>query len=360
MMTDNPHELFPIVDEEGNVTGKATRGECHNGSRLLHPVVHLHVFNSKGDIYLQKRPEWKDIQPGKWDTAVGGHVDYGETPEKALRREVREELGITDFEPEFVDKYVFDSKRERELVYVNRTTYDGEIHPSTEELDGGRFWTMQEIREAIGKDILTPNFESEFQRCFADILQANSVIIRKAVKSQAADIARLIMMAMTDDCCLYFCGNSHGLDDFYRMITMLVEREDSQYSYRNTLVAMDRDKVVGISVSYDGGRLHELRHAFIEAAKGYLGKDHTGMDDETQAGELYLDSLAVLPEYRRKGIARRLILATKERADAMRLPCVGLLVDKDNPTGEALYYSLGFRYQNDSRWGGHPMKHLTL
>ena len=163
---DNQQEIFPIVDESGKVTGSATRGECHNGSKLLHPVVHLHVFNSKGEVYLQKRPEWKDIQPGKWDTAVGGHIDYGETPEEALRREVREELGITDFMPEFVDKYIFESKRERELVYVNRTTYDDEIRPSTEELDGGRFWTMQEIREAIGKGVLTPNFENEFQRCF--------------------------------------------------------------------------------------------------------------------------------------------------------------------------------------------------
>lgn len=163
---DNQQEIFPIVDENGTVIGSATRGECHSGSKLLHPVVHLHVFNSKGEIYLQRRPEWKDIQPGKWDTAVGGHVDYGETPEEALRREVREELGITDFIPQFVDKYVFDSKRERELVYVNRTIYDGVIHPSTEELDGGRFWTMQEIRDAMGKDVLTPNFESEFRRCF--------------------------------------------------------------------------------------------------------------------------------------------------------------------------------------------------
>ena len=92
-------------------------------------MVHLHVFNSNGDIYLQKRPEWKDIQPGKWDTAVGGHVDYGETPEEALQREVREELGITEFTPKLIDKYVFDSHRERELVYVNSSTYDGEIHP---------------------------------------------------------------------------------------------------------------------------------------------------------------------------------------------------------------------------------------
>ena len=163
---DNQQELFPIVDESGQVVGSATRGECHSGSKLLHPVVHLHVFNSNGDVYLQKRPDWKDIQPGKWDTAVGGHIDYGETPEEALLREVREELGITDFKPERVDKYVFESSRERELVYVHRTTYDGKIRPSTKELDGGRFWTMQEIREAIGKGVLTPNFESEFKRCF--------------------------------------------------------------------------------------------------------------------------------------------------------------------------------------------------
>ena len=169
-MHDNNQEIFPIVDVNGHVIGSATRGECHSGSRLLHPVVHLHVFNTRGELYLQKRPEWKDIQPGKWDTAVGGHVDFGEKPEEALRREVREELGITDFQPEFVEKYVFDSRRERELVYVNRATYDGTVSPSKEELAGGRFWTMQEIKDAMGHDILTPNFESEFRRCFPELL----------------------------------------------------------------------------------------------------------------------------------------------------------------------------------------------
>ncbi len=141
---------------------------------------------------------------------------------------------------------------------------------------------------------------------------------------------------------------------------MLVEQEDSQYSYRNTLVATDEDRLVGIAVSYDGGRLHELRQAFIQAAKEYIGMDHSGMGDETQAGELYLDSLAVLPAYRRQGIARRLLKSTKERADRMGLPYVGLLVDKGNPSGEALYASVGFRYVNDSCWGAHPMKHLVL
>ena len=165
-MQDNKEERFPIVDEEGRVVGSATRGECHSGSKLLHPVVHLHVFNSRGEVFLQKRPEWKDIQPGKWDTSVGGHIDYGETPEQALVREVREELGITDFVPERVGQYVFVSLREREFVYVHRTLYDGPVHPSAEELDGGRFWTLDEIRSAIGENILTPNFESEFQKFF--------------------------------------------------------------------------------------------------------------------------------------------------------------------------------------------------
>lgn len=165
-MKDNVQELFPIVDEDGCVLGSITRGEAHSGSCILHPVVHLHLFNSKGELYLQRRPLWKDIQPGKWDTACGGHMAYGETPEEALRREVKEELGITQFEPIVLGSYVFDSKREREFVYVNRAIYDGIVAPSKEELDGGRFWTQEEIRDAIGKGILTPNFEHEYLKYF--------------------------------------------------------------------------------------------------------------------------------------------------------------------------------------------------
>lgn len=162
-MQDNKEELFPIVDEQGNIIDAATRGECHSGSKRLHPVVHLHVFNSKGELYLQKRPEWKDIQPGKWDTAVGGHIDLGENVEQALKREVREELGITDFDYEQITSYVFESARERELVYVHKTVYDGPINPS-DELDGGRFWSIEEIKANIGKNVFTPNFENEIRK----------------------------------------------------------------------------------------------------------------------------------------------------------------------------------------------------
>lgn len=160
MKQDNAQELFPVVDPSGRVIGQATRGECHGGSMLLHPVVHLHLFNARGELFLQRRPDWKDIQPGRWDTAVGGHVDYGETVDEALRREVREELGITQFEAQAVAVYEFRSERERELVHVFRTCYEGAVCPS-DELDGGRFWSPDEIRAALGKGLFTPNFEGE-------------------------------------------------------------------------------------------------------------------------------------------------------------------------------------------------------
>lgn len=157
-------EWFPLVNESGETIGKATRRECHCGSKLLHPVVHLHIFNANGELYLQKRSMNKDIQPGKWDTAVGGHVDYGETVEAALRREVREELGVTCFTPIFITRYVFESAVEKELVNTFKTVYNGPFSPDPVELDCGRFWSIAEIEDNLGKGIFTPNFVNEFRR----------------------------------------------------------------------------------------------------------------------------------------------------------------------------------------------------
>lgn len=162
MNSDNASELFPIVDNDGRTIGSATRGECHSGSMLLHPVVHLHLFNSRGDLYLQRRPDWKDIQPGKWDTAVGGHVDFGEDTDDAIRREIREELGLTDLALTKITSYIFQSTREREYVNVYTAVSDIEPTPS-DELDGGRFWSRSEIGSAIGQGIFTPNFENEYR-----------------------------------------------------------------------------------------------------------------------------------------------------------------------------------------------------
>ena len=157
-------EIFPIVNADGEVIGSATRTECHAGTFILHPVVHLHIFNSSGKLYLQKRAMTKKIQPGKWDTAVGGHIDYGETVEEALLRETREELGVRDFISEFLVQYEFRSAIEAELVYVYKCVYNGNFNPDPTEVSDGRFWSMNEIKENIGKGVFTPNFESEITK----------------------------------------------------------------------------------------------------------------------------------------------------------------------------------------------------
>jgi isopentenyldiphosphate isomerase len=167
MKNPDPEEWFPVVDEEGNTTGKALRSVCHDGkSMLLHPVVHLHLFNTRGELFLQKRAKTKDIQPGKWDTSVGGHISPGETPDMALIREAGEELGLNSFVPEYLGKYVWESSRERELVNSFSTISDEIPVINKDEIEEGRYWTLQEIKDNLGRDIFTPNFENEFRKLF--------------------------------------------------------------------------------------------------------------------------------------------------------------------------------------------------
>jgi isopentenyldiphosphate isomerase len=157
-------EMFPVVDEDGNEISLASRDLCHDGkSMLLHPVVHLHLFNKKRELFLQKRASTKDLLPGKWDSSVGGHVNPGETPEEALRRETEEELGMKAVNFRFRKKYIWESSRERELVYsFTASSYETPVI-NPDEIDEGRFWSLAEIRDNLGKGIFTPNFEYEFK-----------------------------------------------------------------------------------------------------------------------------------------------------------------------------------------------------
>mgnify|MGYP002518983815 CR=1 FL=1 len=163
-------EFLPVVEPSGLVIGRSTRSYCHGGTKPLHPVIHVHIIDRFSRIYLQKRPMTKDIQPGKWDTAVGGHVSYGETLLEAVFREASEELGLTAFNPVFLTSYVFESAVERELVNVFAAVGSFDLRPDLDEVDEGRWWPVEEVNENSGKGIFTPNFESEFKAIEKNLL----------------------------------------------------------------------------------------------------------------------------------------------------------------------------------------------
>lgn len=155
-------EWLPLVDEDGRILGKAPRSHCHKGEKLLHPVVHLHVLNKNKAIFLQKRPMDKLVQPGKWDTAVGGHISFGEKLEESLKREAWEEIGLKDFSARLIKTYKWETEIEAELVYTF-VTYDFKnINIHSDEVEEGRFWTKNQIEKNLGKNIFTPNFEHEY------------------------------------------------------------------------------------------------------------------------------------------------------------------------------------------------------
>lgn len=156
-------EWLPVVDEAGKIIGKAPRSLCHRGEKILHPVVHLHVLNPNGHIYLQKRPMEKLVQPGKWDSAVGGHISFGEDLETALRREAYEEIGLVNFAAKSLGSYKWDTEIESELVYYFISYDYQKIHLHSEEVIEGKFWSPSQIERQLGQGVFTQNFEYEYQ-----------------------------------------------------------------------------------------------------------------------------------------------------------------------------------------------------
>ncbi len=156
-------ELFNILDETGKEIGQASREECHNYSFLLHGVVHVLVLNNSGDVLIQKRSITKEIQPGKWDTSVGGHINCYETLEEALNRETEEELGIRDAVFEKLYNYIMVSDVEREFVTTFRCFWDGSISFQKSEIDEVRFFSPDEVESHLGSGYFTPNFEEEWK-----------------------------------------------------------------------------------------------------------------------------------------------------------------------------------------------------
>ena len=162
-------EWFETVDVTDRVVGRARRSECHGNPALVHRTAHVVVFSSDGRLLLQKRPAHKDIQPGRWDTAVGGHLAPGESYEAAARREAGEELGIDAAALPLTCLFDLRIRNaiESENVRVYGTLHDGPFSPPAEEVDELRLWSASEIESALGRDLFTPNLETEIRHLAA-------------------------------------------------------------------------------------------------------------------------------------------------------------------------------------------------
>ena len=156
-------EIFEIFDEHDCLIGTARRSECHGNPRLIHRTAHVVVYHPDGRILLQRRSMDKDIQPGKWDTAVGGHISFGEDLETALRREAYEEIGLEGFTAKALGHYRWDTKLESELVYYFISYDYAKIRLHSEEVVEGKFWSPSQIEKQLGQNLFTPNFEYEYQ-----------------------------------------------------------------------------------------------------------------------------------------------------------------------------------------------------
>ncbi|HMK60354.1 MAG TPA: NUDIX domain-containing protein [Dissulfurispiraceae bacterium] len=157
-------ELIEIVDSEGSVMSVRPRSEVHKNPHLLHKVVHVLVFNDSRQMLLQKRSMSKDIEPGKWDTSVGGHVSPGEDLRSAASREMKEELGIDMADMAPLYSYVYTDTNESEMVFTYKVIHNGPFSPNRQEIDEVAFWDLKEIRQFLGSGNFSGHFECEINK----------------------------------------------------------------------------------------------------------------------------------------------------------------------------------------------------
>lgn len=189
-------------------------------------------------------------------------------------------------------------------------------------------------------------------------------LIRDGIIEDASFIGKTITEAMGHDMCVGLASGEENLPKVSQLFTDLAARSDSQYSYKNTLVATNEngDKI-GAIIAYDGAGLREMRKAFIEKANELLGWNVTieeadNWESETNGNEIYLDSLYVIPEYRNQGVGSSLIKSAIEKYKNIGKP-FGLLVEPNNNNAHKLYKQLGFKEDGINGFCGEPMLHLS-
>lgn len=190
----------------------------------------------------------------------------------------------------------------------------------------------------------------------------NDIKIINATKEDAHLIAWAIMEAVGEGIVDSLAGGKTR-EDVESIFTNLAMRTDSQYSYLNTRIAVTAEGMkAGVCISYNGEDLRRLRRSFFEEANRVLGWNMTEEEIETVPGEtcgeeFYLDSLAVLPQFRGRGIGQMLIEDAAIKAAKSGLP-LGLLVADDNPNARKLYESCGFKPMSRRWFAGEEMTNM--
>lgn len=161
-------EIFDVVDENDAVTGQATRGEVH-AKGLLHRAIHVFAVNRRGEILLQRRSLLKDSHPGVWDSSVSGHLDAGEPYETAVVRELEEEMGITDVEPEEIARIRPSEATGWEHVRLYRCRYDGPVRFPCAEIEAAQWFPPREVQAWI--DSRPSDFASGFLACWEAVVK---------------------------------------------------------------------------------------------------------------------------------------------------------------------------------------------
>ena len=183
------------------------------------------------------------------------------------------------------------------------------------------------------------------------------MIIRKAGVEDADAIAALLLLAM-EDIIFQFIGKEDrgAARNFLRYFTF---NEANQYSYENCWVAeMDGEVVAAVNL-YDGSRLHALRKPVMDYIRSQFGQEMQP-EDETQAGEYYIDSIGVRPDQQGRGIGTKLLLFLIDEYAGRRSQTLGLLVDEENANAKRLYLSLGFKIVGRKILLGKVMEHLQM
>ena len=183
------------------------------------------------------------------------------------------------------------------------------------------------------------------------------MIIREATIADSELLASYLLLAM-DDIVYKFIGRKDYLAAKNLMLHF-VKREQNQYSYQNCLVIETNGKIIAAINCYDGAKLIQLREPVKQYIKTNFNKDFNP-EDETQAGEYYIDSLGVNPEWQGKGIGSKLLKFLIEKHVVRNGQTLGLLVDDENPDAKRLYLKLGFKPVGKKFLVGKQLEHLQI